>query len=319
VPDSNRRESNADGATALEISCDAFLMRLAVVEGLSPRTVEAYSNDLRHLRIHLAQRGIDRLEQITRRDLSLLSSYLDDRGLAASTRARVLVSVRRLMRHAQREGTVTADPIEALRGPKQARTLPRILRPEETAALIEAARSTQPLGLRDVAMLEMLYGAGLRVSELVSLPLSAIDRRELLIRVLGKGRKERVVPLGEVAAAALESYFEKGRPSLLGRRPDRDHAVFLTRRGKAMTRQNFFDRLRRHARQAGIRADRVSPHVLRHAFATDLLDGGADLRAIQALLGHADLSTTEIYTHVSRLKLRETVESRHPRGAGSRR
>jgi integrase/recombinase XerD len=319
VPDSNRRESNAGGATALEISCDAFLMRLAVVEGLSPRTVEAYSNDLRHLRIHLAQRGIDRLEQITRRDLSLLSSYLDDRGLAASTRARVLVSVRRLMRHAQQEGTVTADPIEALRGPKQARTLPRILHPEETLALIEAARSTQPLGLRDVAMLEMLYGAGLRVSELVSLPLSAIDRRELLIRVLGKGRKERVVPLGEVAAAALDSYFEKGRPSLLGRRPDRDHAVFLTRRGKAMTRQNFFDRLRRHARQAGIRADRVSPHVLRHAFATDLLDGGADLRAIQALLGHADLSTTEIYTHVSRLKLRETVESRHPRGAGSRR
>jgi len=307
------------GATALEISCDAFLRRLAVVEGLSPRTVEAYSNDLRHLRIHLAQRGIDRLERITRRDLSMLSSYLADRGLAASTRARVLVSVRRLMRHAQAEGTVSADPIEALHGPKQARTLPRILRQEETLALIEAARSTEPLGLRDVAMLEMLYGAGLRVSELVSLPLSAIDRRELLIRVLGKGRKERVVPLGEVAAGALEAYFEKGRPSLLGRRPDRDHAVFLTRRGKAMTRQNFFDRLRLHARHAGIPTDRVSPHVLRHAFATDLLEGGADLRTIQAMLGHADLSTTEIYTHVSRSKLRETVESRHPRGAGSRR
>ena len=312
-------DSNLGGATALEISCDAFLMRLAVQEGLSPRTVEAYSNDLRHLRIHLAQRGIDRLERITRHDLSMLSSYLDDRGLAASSRARVLVSVRRLMRHAQQEGTVTADPLEGLRGPKRTRTLPRILRPEETLALIAAARSTQPLGLRDVAMLEMLYGAGLRVSELVSLPLSAIDRRELLIRVLGKGRKERVVPLGEVAAAALESYFEKGRPSLLGQRPDRDHVVFLTRRGTAMTRQNFFDRLRRHARYAGIPLDRVSPHVLRHAFATDLLEGGADLRAIQAMLGHADLSTTEIYTHVSRLKLRETVESRHPRGAGSRR
>jgi integrase/recombinase XerD len=280
--------------------------------------VEAYSNDLRHLRIHLAERGIDRLERITRHDLSMLSSYLDERGLAASSRARVLVSVRRLMRHAQQEGSVTADPIEALRGPKQARTLPKILSQEETLSLIEAARGAEPLELRDVAMLEMLYGSGLRVSELVSLPLSAVDRRALLIRVLGKGRKERVVPLGEVAAEALESYFEKGRPSLLGRRPDRDHAVFLTRRGTAMTRQNFFDRLRRHARKAGIPTDRVSPHVLRHAFATDLLEGGADLRAIQTMLGHADLSTTEIYTHVSRSKLRETVESRHPRGAGSR-
>jgi integrase/recombinase XerD len=319
VPDSHLREADACGATPLEISCDAFLIRIAVQEGLSPRTVEAYSNDLRHLRIHLAERGIDRLERITRHDLSTLSAYLDDRGLAASSRARALVSVRRLLRHAQEEGTVTADPIEALRGPKQARSLPKILRQEEILALIAAAHSKQPLGLRDVAMLEMLYGAGLRVSELVGLPLSAVDRRELLIRVLGKGRRERVVPLGEIAAAALESYLEKGRPSLLGQRPDRDHSVFLTRRGTAMTRQNFFDRLRRHARSAGIPTDRVSPHVLRHAFATDLLEGGADLRAIQAMLGHADLSTTEIYTHVSRSKLRETVESRHPRGAGSSR
>lgn len=306
-------------ATPLELSCDALLQRLAVQEGLSPRTVEAYANDLRHLRRHLAERGVDRLEQISRHDLSSLAAFLDDRGLAPSTRARVLVSVRRLMRHGQEQGTVSADPIEALRAPRQDRTLPRILRLEETVALIEAARTREPLGLRDVAMLEMLYGTGLRVSELVSLPLSAVDRRALLVRVVGKGRKERVVPLGEVAAAALEGYLEKARPILLGGRADREHAVFLTRRGHTMTRQNFFGRLRQHARKAGIPIDRVSPHVLRHAFATDLLEGGADLRAIQSMLGHSDLSTTEIYTHVSRTKLRDTVESRHPRGAGSRR
>jgi integrase/recombinase XerD len=173
--------------------------------------------------------------------------------------------------------------------------------------------------LRDVAMLEVLYGAGLRVSELVGLPLAGVDLRGLLVRVVGKGRKERVVPMGEVAAEALVRYLERARPVLLGDRSDRDHAVFLTRRGHAMTRQNFFARLRRHARAAGLASDRVSPHVLRHAFATDLLEGGADLRAIQSMLGHADLSTTEIYTHVSRSKLRETVEARHPRGSGARR
>jgi integrase/recombinase XerD len=168
-------------------------------------------------------------------------------------------------------------------------------------------------------MLELLYAAGLRVSELVTLPISAVDRRGLLVRVIGKGRKERLIPLGRAAAEALDAYLEDARPVLLGARPDREHALFLTRRGRAMSRQNFFGRLRQHAIRAGIPTDRVSPHVLRHAFATDLLEGGADLRAIQSMLGHADLSTTEIYTHVSRSKLRETVETRHPRGAGSRR
>lgn len=307
------------GATPLEILCDAFLTRLAVEEGLSPRTVEAYAGDLRHLRGHLAVRGIDRVERVTRRDLSALAHYLDDRSMAASSRARVLVSVRRLMRYAQERGLLGADPLEALHAPRQTRSLPRILHAEQTAALIEAARSEDPLGLRDVAMLEVSYGAGLRVTELVTLPLSAIDRRAQLLRVVGKGRKERVVPMGETASEALETYLTRARPLLLGERPDREHAVFLTRRGRAMTRQNFFARLRRHARAAGIPSDRVSPHVLRHGFATDLLEGGADLRSIQSMLGHADLSTTEIYTHVSRKRLRETVESRHPRGSGGKR
>lgn len=306
-------------ATALESLCDAFLTRLAVEEGLSPRTVEAYANDLRHLRRHLADRGIAGIERVTRHDLSTLAGFLDEQGLAASSRARVLVSVRRLMRFAEEKGLVGADPMEVLRAPKQVRKLPKILKAEETEALIDAARGDDPLSIRDVAMLEVLYGAGLRVTELVSLPLDGIDRRGQLLQVVGKGRKERVVPLGDVAAEAVSDYLERSRSVLLGDRPDRSHATFLTRRGTAMTRQNFFARLRRHAKAAGLATDRVSPHVLRHGFATDLLEGGADLRAIQSMLGHADLSTTEIYTHVSRARLRDTVESRHPRGEGGKR
>ena len=180
-----------DGPTPLEAACAAFLTRLAVEEGLSPRTIDAYASDLRHLRAHLRERRIDRVEAIGRADLSALSGYLDDRGMAASSRTRALVSVRRLLRYAQEQGAIGADPIEALRAPRRGRTLPKILRTEETMALIDAARSPDPLGLRDVAMLELLYGAGLRVTELVTLPLSALDRRALLIRVVGKGRKER--------------------------------------------------------------------------------------------------------------------------------
>jgi integrase/recombinase XerD len=197
--------------------------------------------------------------------------------------------------------------------------LPKILRPDETEALLAAVDTSTPLGLRDRAMLEVLYGAGLRVSELVGLTLSAIDRPGGLLRVTGKGGRERVVPLGGAALAALDRYLDQARERLLGSDPNETHALFLTRRGRGMTRQNFFALLRKLARRADIPSDRVSPHVLRHAFATDLLNGGADLRSIQAMLGHADLSTTQIYTHVSRARLRETVETHHPRGAGSRR
>jgi integrase/recombinase XerD len=156
------------------------------------------------------------------------------------------------------------------------------------------------------------------VSELVGLPFSAVDARDGLLRVTGKGGKERVVPLGEQALAAIEHYLAEARDALLGSRPDETHALFLTRRGRPMTRQNFFVLIRKLAVKAGIPVDRVSPHVLRHAFATDLLDGGADLRSIQSMLGHADLSTTQVYTHVSRSRLRDTVEERHPRGRGRR-
>ncbi len=303
--------------TPLERSCDALLVRLGVEEGLSPRTLEAYAGDLAHLRRHLAVRGIDDLARVGREDLASFAHTLDAEGLAPRSRARRLVAVRRLLRFAREAGTLEMDPLDSLRAPRQPQRLPRTLAAEEVAALIAAARSEAPTGWRDVAMIELLYGAGLRVSELVGLPLSGIDRVGGLLRVIGKGRKERVVPLGELAGRALDDYLERGRPALVGARRGHEHAVFLTARGRPMTRQNFWKRLREHAIRAGLDADRVSPHVLRHAFATDLLEGGADLRAIQSMLGHADLSTTEIYTHVSRARLRATVESLHPRGSGS--
>jgi len=306
---------------ALEGACDGLLVKLAVEDGLSPRTLEAYASDLAQLRAHLATRGVDALAQLGRDDLTSFAHALDERGLAPSSRARMLVSVRRLLDYARTQGLATLDPQGDLRAPKQVRRLPRTLCAEEVVALLDATMGEAPESLRDAAMIELLYGAGLRVAELVSLPLSGVDRRAGLLRVVGKGRKERVVPLGELAGGALDAYLERGRPALAAGRAGgagggREQAVFLSRRGRPMTRQNVWKRLREHAVRAGLPAERVSPHVLRHAFATDLLEGGADLRAIQSMLGHADLSTTEIYTHVSRARLRETVDRLHPRGSG---
>jgi integrase/recombinase XerD len=305
------------GARRLHAALDAFLAHAAVERGLSPRTIEAYGRDLQRFVAYLEAEGVARADAVRREHVVGFARGLERAGLGARSRARALVATRRWLRFAGAGGG--EDPMQGVPSPKRERTLPRVLRPDETASLIEAAAADGALGLRDRAMLETLYGAGLRVSELVALPLSGLDRRAGFLRVLGKGRKERIVPLGEPALAALDLYLADGRPLLARAAARRSEAVFLTRRGAAMTRQNFFLRLRALARRAGIDSARVSPHVLRHAFATDLLEGGADLRAVQSMLGHADLSTTQIYTHVSRARLRETVERRHPRGAARRR
>jgi len=303
---------------SLGAALDGFLAHAAVERGLSPRTLEAYGRDLARFAEHLERAGVSRPGAVRREHVAGFVRELERRGLAPRSRARALVAVRRWLRHAGAGGATGEDPCEGVPLPRERRPLPRVVRPDETEALIAAAEHDGPLALRDRAMLEVLYGAGLRVSELVSLPLSGLDRRAGWLRVLGKGRKERIVPLGEPALEALDAYLSTSRP-LLARRARREcDAVFLSRLGSAMTRQNFFLRLRDLARRAGVPVERVSPHVLRHAFATDLLEGGADLRAVQSMLGHADLSTTQIYTHVSRARLRETVERRHPRGAGGR-
>jgi integrase/recombinase XerD len=308
----------ADGAGSLGAEVEAFLASAALERGLAPRTLEAYAHDLARFAGHLRRRGVARLADVRRAHVTGFVASLERQGLGARSRARTLVAVRRCLRHAGVAGAAGEDPCAGVALPRFERRLPRVLRPDETARLIEAADPSTPLGLRDRAMLEVLYGSGLRVSELVGLPLSGLDARAGLVRVRGKGGRERLVPLGAPGLAALEAWLAHGRPRLVPRRGRGCEAIFLSTRGSAMTRQNFFLRLRELAARAGLDAARVSPHVLRHAFATDLLEGGADLRAVQAMLGHADLSTTQIYTHVSRSRLRETVERRHPRGRPAR-
>ena len=307
----------AEARASIDAAVDGFLSHSALERGLAPRTLEAYGRDLLRFGRWLRGQGVRSPGALRPRHLTGFAQALAAEGLAPRSRARILVAVRRFATHLAASGAVDRELTERLEAPRLPRTLPRLLRTDETEALLAAVTGEGPLALRDRAMLEVLYGAGLRVSELVELPLSGLDRRAGMLRVVGKGRRERIVPLGEPARQALDLWLEQGRPLLLRGTPHDTDAVFLSQRGRAMTRQNFFLRLRTLARQAGIPSDRVSPHVLRHAFATDLLEGGADLRAVQAMLGHADLSTTQIYTHVSRARLRETVESRHPRGGDS--
>jgi len=292
----------------------AFLNHALVERGLARNTVDAYQRDLERFLETLDERGVREVGALQREHVTGFLASLERQGLSARSRARALVAVRRFVRFHEAEGATIGGALEGVSAPRLARALPRTLGPAETARLLGAIDVSEPLGLRDRAMCEVLYGAGLRVSELVELPRANVDLRTALVRVLGKGSKERVVPLGETALAAVAAYLAEGRPALA--RGPRSEALFLTRRGERMTRQNFFARLRKLAIAAGIEAARVSPHVLRHAFATDLVDGGADLRAVQTMLGHADLATTEIYTHVSRARLRETVDALHPRGRG---
>jgi len=305
-------------SASFDAARDGFLQHAAVERGLAPPTLEAYARDLARFVRFAEGAGARGPAELERRHVTGFLEALAREGLGARSRARMLVAVRRFARFLLASGRLRGDPCEGVVGPRLGRALPKLLRPDESAALLEAAAGEDALALRDRAMLEVLYGAGLRVSELVALPRSALDRRAGLLRVFGKGRRERLVPLGEPALEAVATYQEHGRPELARRSKRPQEALFLSRRGGPMTRQNFFERLRQLAAKAGLPRERVSPHVLRHAFATDLLEGGADLRAVQAMLGHADLSTTQIYTHVSRSRLRELVDAHHPRGAGRR-
>lgn len=312
--------SQSQGAA---VSCfdpllDRFLRHTAVDRGLSPRTVEAYGRDLAGFSSFLIEKCVTDPVNIRRENIAEFMAVLEAQGIGARSRARALVAIRSWMRFLLAEKVFAIDPTQDIVAPRFAKTLPRTLRLDQVVALLRAPDCSTVLGLRDRAMLEVLYGAGLRVSELIALSLDSPRRREGLIRVVGKGDKERIVPLSDAAFDWLERYLAESRPRLAKAAKKPSRTFFLSRRGTKMTRQNFFERLRQIAVTAGVPASAVSPHVLRHAFATDLLEGGADLRAVQAMLGHADLATTEIYTHLSRKRLRETVETRHPRGRGRR-
>ena len=297
----------ADEVGAIDRFCEALLLE----DGLSANTLAAYRRDLSALAAWLAEppRGVG----LAATDPGLLQAYVahrfaDSRPSSANRRLTVF---RRFFRHQVRLGLRRDDPTLSVRSARQAPRFPKTLSEAQVEALLAAPPTDTPAGLRDRAMLETLYASGLRVSELVGLTGSQVGLNEGVVRVVGKGDKERLVPLGQEAQHWIVRYLREGRPALLGRRAS--DALFVTRLGGPMTRQMFWKLIRAYARRAGI-AVSISPHVLRHAFATHLLNHGADLRVVQLLLGHADISTTQIYTHVARERLRQLHSRHHPRG-----
>ncbi len=299
--------------SACENAIEGYLSHARIERGLAQNTVEAYHRDLsRFFRWLDVEEGLRSPALVTRHQVSVYLGSLLDAGLSRRSLARHRVSIRQLYRFLLAEGLVEQDPTALVEAVLPRRSLPTVLSLSEVEALLAAPDSSSVLGQRDSTMLQLLYATGLRVSELVSLPLSGLHLRAGFLRVRGKGGKERLVPTGERAAEQVQRWLRGGRLEL---DPDgRCPAVFPSRRGRAMSRQNFWQRVKRYALQAGIHKP-VSPHKLRHSFATHLLERGADLRIVQALLGHADISTTEIYTHVARERLRHIHSEHHPRGS----
>lgn len=289
---------------------EQFLDALWLENNLADNTLSAYRRDLQGVAEWLHHRGSS-LTLARSDDLQALLAERVDGGYKATSSARLLSAVRRLFQYLYREKIRSDDPSAQLASPKLPQRLPKDLTEAQVERLLQAPVVDQPLELRDKAMLEVLYATGLRVSELVGLTMSDISLRQGVLRVIGKGNKERLVPLGENAVYWVENYLEHGRPWLLnGVSID---VLFPSQRAQQMTRQTFWHRIKHYAVLAGIDSEKLSPHVLRHAFATHLLNHGADLRVVQMLLGHQDLSTTQIYTHVATERLRKLHEQHHPR------
>lgn len=292
----------------------AFLDHLRVERGLARNTLAAYRRDLALYGRYLDEVGITDPTEAEEEDVEFFVAWLGrqhsstGRPYARSSIARVVVAVRGLHRFLAREGRTAEDVAAAVETPRPDRTLPKALSVEQVERLLDAVGGDGPLRLRDRALLELLYAAGLRISELVGLDVDDVDLVDRTVRVTGKGSKQRVVPFGEAAAGSIDAWFVRGRPGL----GPASHAAFVNRRGRRLTRQGAWKIVKAYAHRAGLDAD-VSPHTLRHSFATHLLDGGADVRAVQELLGHANVSTTQIYTQVSRRRLREVFDRAHPR------
>lgn len=294
----------------LDNAIDAFLTHLAVERGLAQATIEAYGRDLATLAKTLGDRAVGELNA---KRIRHHLERLEEQGISATSRNRALSAISQLLRYLRAEGAIQADPLADVDRPKRGRGIPHVLGIQEIENLIEAPDTTCALGVRDRAILEVMYAGGLRVSELVGLKLEDLLLESRVCRVFGKGRQQRLAPLGEPAVEWLSRYLKDVRPDWVG--DDAPDYVFITRRrgGGGVTRQAIWYRIRHYARLAGIER-KITPHVLRHSFATHLLEGGADLRVVQEMLGHADIGTTEIYTHVSRERLHNVVERSHPRG-----
>lgn len=293
---------------------DFYVSFLRAERNLAAKTVDAYAADVRDYLTELDKRGV-KVEAATREDVLEHLAFLGKKGLSPRSRARHLAALRGFHRFLEDEKLSPADPTGDLDTPKHARKLPIFLTVDEVEALLEAPDVKTLAGLRDRAMIEVLYATGLRVSELVSLGINDVNLVDGYILAFGKGRKERVIPLGRKAIEAIKTWLEGPRLSVLKGRESK--ALFVSPRGKALTRMGFWKLLRRHARGAGI-LKTISPHKLRHSFATHLVERGADLRAVQAMLGHADLGTTQIYTHVDSRRLRTMYDDKHPRSKAPR-
>ena len=290
---------------------DAFCDALWLEDGLARNTLESYRRDLAQLGSWLGRQRECDLLAASKADLLAYLAHRVQSGARARTTGRLLSSLKRFYRYAVRERQLSSDPTLTIAAPRAARGLPKTLSEADVERLLAAPATQTPLGLRDRAMLEILYASGLRVTELVELTLAQVNQDMGVVRVMGKGAKERIVPLGEEALTWLSRYLHAGRAEILGAR--RAAALFVTSRGDGMTRQAFWYLIRRYTRYAGITTP-ISPHVLRHAFATHLLNHGADLRVVQLLLGHSDIATTQIYTHVARERLKQLHAKHHPRG-----
>lgn len=294
---------------------DRFLDALWLEKGLSDNTLQSYRRDLQQFKNWLESKqnsDIDNLLlAVGREDIQRYLQWRIENGLKARSTARLLSCLRNFYRYCLRESLIPEDPTLKIDNPKLGRSLPRTLSEVDVEALLRAPDIEEAIGLRDRAMMELLYACGLRVSELVTLPINQVNFRQGVIRVMGKGSKERLIPMGEIAQDWVERYSRVARPELL--QGDSSKALFLSSRGRAMARQTFWYRIKHYAKLVAINKP-LSPHVLRHAFATHLINHGADLRVVQLLLGHSDLSTTQIYTHVAQQRLQALHQQHHPRG-----
>ncbi|KJE28566.1 site-specific tyrosine recombinase XerD [Geobacillus thermoleovorans] len=297
----------------MEYELKDFLHYLTVERNLAHNTIVSYERDLKKYVRYLRQ--VEQLQawgEVERLHILHFLKFLSEQGQSARTVARHLASIRSFHQFLLREKIAAQDPTVHIETPQFERTLPKVLSVEEVEALLAAPQVSTPFGLRDKAMLELLYATGMRVSELVQLNLSDVHLTMGFVRCYGKGRKERIVPIGRMAIEALTRYLEHGRPQLVNPRRRAAEALFLNHYGQRLTRQGFWKILKRLAKEAGIEKE-LTPHTLRHSFATHLLENGADLRAVQELLGHADISTTQIYTHVTKTRLKDVYKQYHPR------
>lgn len=291
----------------------AFIDALWLERGFSQNTLEAYRADLKQFGKWLAvQAKPMRFWDVSRNDVLQYLTFRTENGITAKTNARLLSCFRTFYRYLVREALCAVNPVLNIDSPRLGRSIPKDLSEEDVEALLKAPNTDNTLELRDRALLEMLYACGLRVSELIHLKVSSVSLQQCVIRVVGKGNRERMIPFGAEAALWLQKYLSIARPQLLGQTNSSDF-LFLTHRGSAMTRQAFWHRIKQYARRVGI-CKVLSPHTLRHAFATHLVNHGADLRSVQMLLGHASISTTQIYTHVANTRLKMLHAKHHPRG-----